>query len=134
MPNCFVKECGVALDDYVIVKDPNQNINVIEVDKKNGKVYFQQGWLRLEELYKIELGAWISLTYVYPNLLLMTIKNRKGVEISYPTNSIPATPKFIDSNGETSLVVFFRTTMKTLTRFDINSGFLVFIVFKFLNG
>lgn len=105
MANCFVKECGVALDDYVIVKDPNQNINVIQVDKKNEKVYFRQGWLRLREFYKIELGAWICLTYAYPNLLLMAITNRKGVEISYPTNSIPATPTFIDYNGETSLVV-----------------------------
>jgi hypothetical protein len=50
MANCFVKECGVALDDYVIVKDPNQNINVIQVDKKNEKVYFRQGWLRLRVL------------------------------------------------------------------------------------
>jgi len=64
-------------------------------------------------------------------------KNRFGVEISYltssnTTGSIPTFPTYVDRNGQTNLVYFFRTTVKILTKSDIVSGFLVRGAFMFL--
>lgn len=39
LPTCFAKEYGVALDDYVMLRDPKRNVTVVQVEKKNGKVY-----------------------------------------------------------------------------------------------
>jgi hypothetical protein len=54
---CFAKEYGVALDDYVMLRDPKRNVPIVQVEKKNGKVYFRHGWSGLRNFYKIELGA-----------------------------------------------------------------------------
>jgi len=39
IPTCFAKEYGVALDDYVMLRDPKRNVTIVQVEKKNGKVY-----------------------------------------------------------------------------------------------
>jgi len=115
----------VHVDGQVILQDPNKNMIVVEIEKKNDKVYFKHGWLKLKEVYDIKLGAWVSVTYVAPNLLLMTIKDKTGVEISYPNNPYLTVPRFTNLQGETSVVHFYCTTLKILTPSDIHSGYLV---------
>jgi len=39
IPTCFAKEYGVAFDGYVMLRDPKRNVTIVQVEKKNGKVY-----------------------------------------------------------------------------------------------
>jgi len=125
LPQCFAKELGIHVDDRVILRDPNHNMIVVYVDKNRDKVYLRQGWLRLKDVYGINLGAWITLTYVRSNLFLIRIKRRTGVEITYPSNPSLAVPRYITPKGVVCLVHFFHTTVKVLDSADILSGYLV---------
>lgn len=78
---CFAKEYGLHVDDIVMLRDPKKNMFEVQVEKKNEQIYIRNGWSDLRGFYKIDLGAWITLTFAEPNLMLMSIKNRFGVEI-----------------------------------------------------
>ena len=115
------------VDDRVILRDPNGNAIVVDVHKNCDKVYLRNGWGRLNNVYDLRYGAWITLTYVRPNLLLMRIKDRAGVEIIYPRNPDLTIPRYITHVGDRCLVHFYRTTVKILTSSDIRSSHLVCI-------
>jgi hypothetical protein len=103
--------------------DPNKNMFEVKVHKKNGKVYFRDGWIGLKDFYKIGLGAWVTLTYIESNLLHMTIK-----EVDYPNNCLPAISKMIIPSDGKPVMRFYRTFVHILTSSDIDSGYLVNVV------
>ena len=120
MLGCFARELGIHVDDKVILRDPNENVIVVDVDKKCHKVYLRNGWLRLKNIYDIRYGTLMTLTYVRPNLLLLRIKDKAGVEITYPRNPALTIPRYISTAGMTYMVHFYRTTVKILTSSDIS--------------
>lgn len=44
MPSCF-EEYGLHVDYFVMLRDPNNNMFEVRVDKKKGKVYLRDGLL-----------------------------------------------------------------------------------------
>lgn len=125
MPSCFAKECGLRIDEYVMLRDPNKNVFEVRVHKKKGKVYLRDGWEELKDVYKIGSRAWVTLTYVESNLMHMSIKDKSGVEVDYPSSSLlPISKRLIPSEGH-MMLHYYRTTVHFLTASDINSGYLV---------
>lgn len=130
MPSCFAKEYGLHVDDYVMLRDPNRNMFKVKVHVKNGKVYLRDGWAELKGFYKVDRGAWVTLTYVQPNLLDMTIAERSGVEINYPNKFLPPMSKMIVPREGGSVMRFYRSFVHILSDADISSGYLVSCLFS----
>jgi hypothetical protein len=125
MPSCFVKEYGVYVDDFVMLRDCNKNTFEVRVDRKNGKIYLRDGWMQMKTFYNLELGAWIKLTYTEPNLMLMSIRHRSGVEIEYPQCNPPIVSRLLLSPSHHSLLRLRCSTVHILSASDIESGTLV---------
>lgn len=126
---CFAKEYGLHVDEYVMVRDPNRNMFEVKVHRKNGKVYLRDGWADLRDFYKIDRGAWVTLTYVEPNLLDVTISARSGVEISYPNKLLPPMSKMIVSRDGGPVMRFYRSFVRILSASDISSRYLMSCLF-----
>jgi hypothetical protein len=69
----------------VILEDPNQNKIEVRVNKKSNKLYFDEGWSIIKDVYDILLGAWVSFAYVNSKLLLIRLMTRWGTEVEYPS-------------------------------------------------
>lgn len=125
MPSCFAKECGLHIDEYVMLRDPNNNMFEVRMHKKKGKVYLRDGWAELKDVYKIGSRAWVTLTYLRSNLMHMSITDKSGFEIDYPNNRRSSIAKNLIPSEGRMMLQFYRTTMHLLTASDINSGYLV---------
>lgn len=125
MPACFAKECGLHIDEYVMLRDPNDNMFEVRLHKKKGKVYLRDGLAELRDVYKIGSRAWVTVTYLESNLMHMRIKDKSGLEVDYPNNNRPPMSKRLIQTEGHMMLQFYRTTVHLLTAFDINSGFLV---------
>jgi len=129
LPSCFAKEYGLHVDDYVMLRDPNRNMFEVKVHRKNGKVYLRDGWAELKDFYKVGRGAWVTLTYVEPNLLDMTIAERSGFEVDYPNKFLPPMSKMVIPRDGGPVMRFFRSFVHILSATDISSGYLVSYLF-----
>jgi len=125
MPSCFAKECGLHIDEYVMLHDPNKNMFEVRVHMKKGKVYLRNGWADLRDVYKISNRAWVTLTYIESNRMHMTIKDKSGFEVDYPNYGFPPISKRLIPAEGRMVLQFYRTSVHLLTDSDINSGYLV---------
>ena len=125
MPACFVKEYGVHIDDYVMLRDPNKNLFEVRAVKRDGNIYFTDGWIAIRDFYKLDFGARIRLTYAEPNLMLMTLRNRSGMDIEYPVTNPPTVSRLSLPVVECSRMRFRCSSVHILSKADIESGFLV---------
>ena len=130
---------GLQVAPYVMLRDPNGNEVEVAIMKKNGRVYFHEGWDFLKSYYGISLCGWVTLTYANWHLFLMEIRNLQGVELAYPRHTPPKRLVLQDErarayrhstvrNGEGAFVLpnnFYHTIVKVLTTSDISSGMLV---------
>lgn len=57
VPLCFTKEFRDEIAPYVTLRNPKDNEFEIQVIKKNGELYFNDGWIRLKDVYDIKFGA-----------------------------------------------------------------------------
>jgi hypothetical protein len=73
----------------VMIRDPNHNEIEVAVEKKNGKVYFGEGWELIQRFYKIFGGTWITLVYANRHLFLFELRNMHGEELFYPQFNPP---------------------------------------------
>jgi hypothetical protein len=136
-PRCFVRELGDLIAHRVILQDPNHNELEVRVVKKYKKVYFDDGWCDLRDIYCIPFGAWVVLTYIEPKLLLIRLINRFGREIEYPQHNPPLRRLLTDPGSSTiplpnirvRPLTFVRTYVKKMTYDDIHSGTLVLFLF-----
>jgi hypothetical protein len=117
----------------VILRDPNHNELEVSVVKKYNKIYFEDGWCELKDIYHIPFGAWVTLTYIEPKLLLIRIINRFGREVEYPQHN-PPLRRLLTNLGSSTIpspnirvrpLTFVRTYVKKMTFDDIHSGTLV---------
>jgi len=72
-----------------VVRDQNHNEIELAVEKKNGKVYFADGWEILQRFYKLFGGTWITIVYANRHLFLLEIRNMHGEELMYPQFNPP---------------------------------------------
>jgi len=79
----------------------------------------------MKNFYNINLGAWIKLTYVEPNMSLMTIRNKSGVEFYYHDIKPPAIRRIMNPQHSLNLVQFHCKSVHILSYVDIESGNLV---------
>lgn len=130
LPECFVKDYGAYVEDYVMLRDPQNNEIEVHVEKQQNKIYLRDGWYGLKDFYRISLGAWVDITYESPRLFKMTVRNRFGEEIIYPTQASPIVAKLDRRIVNGGLMHFQCATTVVLTAADAYSGFLVIIGFS----
>jgi hypothetical protein len=148
LPGCFVREFGKIVSDYVILRDPFHNEFEVHVLKKVGEVFFADGWHVLKSVYDICFGAWVTITYVSPNLFNIRLFTRWGIEFRYPCYNPPirhllfrdgSNCKFgssvVEACSPTSTLPksFVHSYAKELSPYDLHSGSLVnfFIIISF---
>ncbi|KAK2408167.1 putative ureide permease A3 [Trifolium repens] len=139
LPGCFAREFGETISDYVILRDPFHNEFEVQVVKKDGEVLLGDGWHSLKSVYDICFGAWVTITYVNSNLLIIKLFTRWGVEFRYPCYNPPLRHllfrggthcKFGSSVVEACSAAstrpksFVRSYVKELTLYDLHSGTL----------
>lgn len=60
----------------MLLRDPNQNEAKVAIEKKkNGRVYFTDGWTFLKSFNGILGGAWITIIFANRHLFLMVVRN-----------------------------------------------------------
>lgn len=72
-----------------MLRDPNFNEFEVAIAKKNGKVYFTDGWGVLKSYYGLLGGGWVTVVYSNRHLFLMEMRNLLGEEVAYPVNNPP---------------------------------------------
>lgn len=86
---CFARGLGLEVAPYVVLRDPNQNEIEVAIEKRNGKVYFTDGWEILKRFYKIFSGTWITVVYANRHPFLLEARNFHGQELVYPQFTPP---------------------------------------------
>jgi hypothetical protein len=147
LPKCFVREFGDVIDPYVILRDPNNNEFEVHVIKRSRKMYFQDGWIGLKDVYDMRFGAWVRFTYRDPRLLTIRVTTRWGEEVKYPASNPPLRrllsrvgfdieSGFPKSSFSSSANVisnsFVRSYVKELTYHDVHSGVLVLVLLIYI--
>jgi hypothetical protein len=154
LPQCFVREYGDVIAPCVVLQDPNLNEIEVRIIKKCNKMYFGEGWSIIKNVYDVLFGAWVTFAYVNPNLLIMRLMTRWGVEVKYPLHSPPLKhllarnstyDGFTPVPSSDPLVpavtnkCFVHSYVKKITYYDLHSGTLVisyslffvsFLIFK----
>ncbi|GAU39684.1 hypothetical protein TSUD_320970 [Trifolium subterraneum] len=140
LPRSFVREFGNLIDQYVVLRDPNLNEIEVRVVKRPDGLYFEEGWLELKKTYNIWFGGWVTITYVNPKLLAITLMTRWESEVKYPLHSPPLKLMLarvgnnheMDSSSSTTFSSgclypkwFLRSYFKELTNYDVHSGILI---------
>ncbi|MCH82105.1 hypothetical protein A2U01_0002902 [Trifolium medium] len=87
LPGCFAKDLGLKVEKYVSLIDPNLNVLEVLVEKRKQKVYFRDGWYGMKDVYNLHFGGWVKLKYVNPRTFRITINDRFGNEVVYPSTS-----------------------------------------------
>jgi hypothetical protein len=119
--------------------DQNQNEIEVAVEKKNGKVYFADGWPFLKTFYGILAGGWVTLIFANRHLFLIEVRNLFGEELEFPRLNPPIRmmleaqsakdyrKSFVryGSNALFLPTVYCHTMVKQLTSEDVTSGVLV---------
>lgn len=98
--------------------------------KKGRKILFTDGWYRLREVYNLESGGWVALTYINPNLFMMKVEDRYNRTVQYP--GPPIKYKLLPNNvhegssaGCSRDANFCHSMVKRLSDKDVTSGKLV---------
>jgi len=63
LPRCFGKEHGMEIDEFIMLCDPRNNKIEVQVEIRDNKVFFKNGWFGLKDFYNIDIVAWDTLTY-----------------------------------------------------------------------
>ena len=122
-----MKEYGRDLNEYFMLHYPNGNEIEVQVERKNMKLYFKNGWYGLKDFYDIDIGAWVVFTYDNPNLMFMTIYDRMDDEIEYPKFNQPIIAKLDRMLCERGSMDLCKAYNWTLTASDVHSGYLVIV-------
>jgi hypothetical protein len=139
LPAAFARGFGVQVAPFVMLRDPNFNEFEVAIAKKNGKVYFTDGWGVLKSFYGIVGGGWVTVVYSNRHLFLMELRNLHGEEVAYPVTNPPTKLMLQNQNaidyrrsfvpyglaGRFLPTTFHHTVEKVLTDSDATTGVLV---------
>ncbi|GAU51262.1 hypothetical protein TSUD_135410 [Trifolium subterraneum] len=89
LPGCFCRELGDAIEPYVMLQEPNYNEFEVNVMRNSSRLYFGDGWYALKSFYRICHGAWVSLAFMNPRLLLIRLTTRWGTKVDFPAHNPP---------------------------------------------
>jgi len=98
-----------------MICDPKNNEVEVQVEIKENKVFFKNGWFGLKDFYNIKIGAWVTLIYEHPRLLRMTLKNRFDEEPEYPDCTPPIISNLDRVLCQRSSLVFCDAYVRILT-------------------
>jgi len=148
LPACFARGFGLQVGPYVVLRDQNKNEIEVSIEKKNGKIYFADGWSFLKTFYGILAGCWVTVIFANRHFFLIEVRNLYGNELEYPRLD-PPLQMMLETQGARDYrnsfirygsnalflpTVFCHTMVKQLTSDDVTSGVLVswaFIADKF---
>lgn len=139
LPACFYRLFGLEVAPFVTLRDPNGNEIEVSIVKRNGRVYFDDGWSFLQVYYGISTAAWITVIYANRHLFLIEVRSMHGEEYIYPDNDPPQRMLLQNDKAmayRNSLIPygpvshflptsFYHTIIKELTFSDVYSGVLV---------
>lgn len=117
LPRCFGKEHGVEIDEFIMLCDPRNNEIEVQVEIKDNKVFFKNGWFGLKDFYHIDIVAWATLTYEDSGFMRMTLKNRFHEKVEYPVCNPPVIAKLDRDLCQCSSLVFCASSIIILTYF-----------------
>lgn len=139
LPACFSRLFGLEVAPFVTLRDPNGNEIEVSIVKRNGRVYFDDGWSFLQVYYGISTAAWITVIYANRHLFLIEVRSMHGEEYIYPDNDPPQ--RMLLQNDKAMAyrnspipygpvahflpTSFYHTIIKELTFSDVYSGVLV---------
>lgn len=123
----------------MLLCDPIGNMFEVMIDKRNGQVFFGQGWNGVGKFYGLYLGGWARIVFVRTDLFVNKLRDRLDREVIYPIPTmicwLGETPKNISHVGNYVVLNnfanvcqkpgFFHILEKTLTYGDVYSGRLV---------
>ena len=127
LPRCFGRDYGMHIEEFVMLCDPKNNEVEVQVEIKNNKVFFKNGWFGLKDFYNIDIGAWATLTYENPRLLRLSLKNRYDEEVDYPDCTPPIISRLDRGLCHGRKSSFCEAYVVELSAADIASGFLVHV-------
>jgi len=89
LPAYFSRLFGLQVAPFVFLRDPKGNEIEVAIVKRNGRVYFGEGWSFLQVYYGITTAAWITVIFANRHLFLIEVRNMHGEEFTYPENNPP---------------------------------------------
>ncbi|GAU34403.1 hypothetical protein TSUD_217430 [Trifolium subterraneum] len=72
-----------------MLQDPNYNEFEANVIRNSNVCIFFDGWYALKSFYRICHGAWVSLAFMNPRLLLIRLTTRWGTGVDFPAHNPP---------------------------------------------
>lgn len=107
-----------------MLRDPIGNEVEVQLERRNMKLFFKNGWYGLKEFYGIDIGGWVVFTYDSPRLMFMNIYNRMDEEIQYPRFHQPIIARLDHTLCKRGMVDLCKVETLTLTAADVHCGYL----------
>jgi len=120
----------MEIDEFIMLCDPRNNGIEVQVEIKNNKVFFKNGWFGLKDFYNIDIGAWAILAYEDSSFMRMSLKNQFHEEVDYPVSDPPIIAKLDWELIRCSSLFSCASNVIILTESDVTFGFLVLIFYK----
>ncbi|XP_038702135.1 B3 domain-containing transcription factor VRN1-like isoform X2 [Tripterygium wilfordii] len=84
LPRDFVKKSGRSLPSLVILKVPTGAVWPVELAKRDGKFWFQNGWQEFAGYYSLDYGHMLVFEYDGCSHFHVIIFDKSATEIKYP--------------------------------------------------
>ncbi|KAK7339004.1 hypothetical protein VNO77_19641 [Canavalia gladiata] len=84
IPNAFVKTYGEELSSTIFLHPPNGTEWKLNLEKHDGKIWFQKGWKEFAEHHSLAYGHLLVITYERTSHFHVHIFDKSTLEIDYP--------------------------------------------------
>ncbi|KAK7395519.1 hypothetical protein VNO78_16078 [Psophocarpus tetragonolobus] len=88
IPNTFVKKFGAGLPQTLFLKPPNGGEWKLELEKRDGKIWFGKGWKEFAEYHSLAHGHLLLFRYNKRFHFLVHIFDCSAVEVEYPIGKV----------------------------------------------
>ncbi|KAE9597110.1 putative transcription factor B3-Domain family [Lupinus albus] len=84
VPKDFVKRCWQDITNPVFLRLPNGTENKVYWTRKNGDVWFSNGWKEFAQYLSLEVSQFLVFRYEGKSLFHVIIFGKRALEIKYP--------------------------------------------------